>query len=114
MHELGITQTLIKLILVECKEHHVESPKVIELELGHLTTYKKDAIMFHYSILKKENKVLKNSNLNIREITGKIFCNDCKKESNLEDPTMIFCQLCDSSEVEIIQGKEFIIKDIVY
>ena len=56
--------------------------------------------------------IIENSELVIEEIKGVIFCNDCKKESAVVDSCMIFCNLCDSSNINIIKGKDFVIKKI--
>jgi hydrogenase nickel incorporation protein HypA/HybF len=112
MHELSATNHLIELISNECQINKIKSPKKIIVELGMLTTYKKDPILFYFDLIKKDIKLLKNSKLVIKEVKGKILCNKCKKESVINEAIMIFCQKCNSGDVEIINGKDLILKEI--
>ena len=112
MHELTITKTLIDLIISECKKEGIENPKKIITELGALTAYKKDQILFYYELLKKESPYTLNAELIIKETHGKIECNKCKKESVVKDALTIFCPACNCCDVSIIHGREFIVKEI--
>jgi hydrogenase nickel incorporation protein HypA/HybF len=112
MHELAITQNLISLIEQECTAQQICNPKQIVVDLGFFTTYSKDSILFYFNILKKEVPLLSKTKLKINTIAGKIICNECKTISTITDPRMILCQRCHSSDVQILQGKEFILKEI--
>ena len=112
MHELSVTKSLIDIIDSECRENRI-TPKKIIAELGTLTSFKPDPIIFYYDILKKENSLLRDSILVIESVQGKIKCNECKKESMLEDNIMIFCPKCKSSDVEIISGRDFKLKEVI-
>jgi hydrogenase nickel incorporation protein HypA/HybF len=113
MHELAITTTLVRMIQEECKKKKVVNPKKIELELGRFTNYKKEPIEFYYDLLKKEIPLLEKSELIIREIKGKVRCNECKKESTIDDPLFTFCIHCNSGNVDIIYGKDILLKEII-
>jgi len=107
MHELAVTKQLIDLVIKECRKNNLEKPKQIITELGELTTYKKDPIIFYYSILKKEMPILSSAELVVHEVKGIIKCKKCSKESSIDSLYMILCPSCDSNDVEIMQGKDF-------
>jgi len=107
MHELSITKELIRITLEESK-----CPHTIKVKLGRLTSYRKDPIIFYFDQLKNDHEVLKNSTLDIEEIDGQIKCNHCKKESIVNDPTMIFCPLCESSDITFIKGQDIVVESI--
>jgi hydrogenase nickel incorporation protein HypA/HybF len=113
MHELSITKQLIQNILHECKINNIKKPKKIQIELGILTTYKKDPILFYYNQLKKEISLLNNSNLDVLKINGELFCNNCNNTSSIIEPFMIFCPICESLNIKITKGKEFNLKKII-
>jgi hydrogenase nickel incorporation protein HypA/HybF len=98
MHELAITKAIIEAIKAK------DSPRHAIVDLGTLTTYKKDPIMYYFDMLKEESG-LKDTELKINVIPGKVICNECKEESIVK-PYMIICKHCNSLDVEIIQGKE--------
>jgi hydrogenase nickel incorporation protein HypA/HybF len=112
MHELAITQNLIALVEDECNKQHILNPTKIMVDLGFFTTYSKECILFYYSLLRKDIPLLKKTKLKINTIEGKIQCDECKKISTVNDPRMILCQHCHSLNVQIIQGKEFILREI--
>ena len=112
MHELGVTQSLIDVVKYECEKNNIVNPKRVVVELGSLTSFKKDPILFYFDILKEENPLICDTELVINEIEGVVKCFDCEKESVIEDPCLIFCMNCDSTNVEVVKGKEFIIKEI--
>ncbi len=106
MHEMAVTKAIAEMIVKESKKNSIK-PKKAVLELGQLTNYKKDSILFFFDIIKKDEPLLNNTVLEINEKQGIVQCNDCKKQSKVEEAIMIFCPECESSNVEIIDGKEF-------
>ena len=113
MHELAVTQSLIEAIISECEKNKIKQPTKIIVDLGYFTSYAKESILMYYEIISKEFSKLNNTTLEINEIPGKIKCNQCKKNSIIKDAYMMFCTHCHSSDIKIIQGKEFIIKKIM-
>ena len=114
MHELAITETLVETIKKECEKNKIKTPTKITIELGILTTYKKESIKFYYDILKKENDLIKNTVLKIKEKKAKVCCNKCKRQSSIKDNFAILCRRCNSNDVKIIEGKEINIEKIDY
>ncbi len=114
MHELSITKRIIEVILEEVQNKKCESVKMVSLELGNLTTYSKNSILFYFDLLKKNFPIIKRSQIKIKEVKGKILCNNCGRTSFIKDPYLIFCNFCNSSDIAILQGKEFKIKRIRY
>jgi len=113
MHELAVTQSLIRSVLSELEQNNVDNPKGIVVELGLLTSYVKDSILFYYDLIRKDIPSLAHVDLIIHEVPGKIICRECNTEQTIQDPYLIFCKQCHSTNVDIIQGKEFIIKKII-
>jgi hydrogenase nickel incorporation protein HypA/HybF len=112
MHELSITKDIMKMLEEECIKNKISHPRKIYLELGKFTNYKSDPIKFYFDALKKESDLLSQSEVVIEDIDCIIECNECHKECLIEDPIMIFCLHCRSSDVRIISGKEFNIRAI--
>ncbi len=49
--------------------------------------------------------------LNIEEVPLVLKCSDCNQETETDDLIMI-CPRCNSVSVDIVQGKEFLIKSM--
>ena len=111
MHELDISRHFIEILLSECEEKNITSPKSVKVLLGQLTTYKADPIIFYFDQFKKDT-ILKGTVLDIKEVPGKLRCLECKKEFTIDDPYDMFCTRCQSPNIEILEGKEFLIQSI--
>ncbi|MBN1502365.1 hydrogenase maturation nickel metallochaperone HypA [Candidatus Woesearchaeota archaeon] len=112
MHELRITKVLVEQIVNECNTNNIIEPKRVIVELGELTNYKKEPILYYYDFIRSQTHLLENTELVINEIKGKIRCNSCSKESEIKENYLILCPLCKSLDVHIIQGRDFILKEI--
>lgn len=108
MHERSISESLLSMVLKRSK-----SPKKVFVELGALTTFKPDPIHFYFDQFKKAHVNLQTTELHIEEVEGILLCNECKKESKVLDQTLLFCPLCESFDTEVVQGKDFILKEII-
>jgi len=111
MHELSATKSIIKTIIEECTKNK-SRPEEIFIDVGELTTYKKASLVHYYDTLKKDDELLKDSRLLVKEIDTKIICNDCKKTGKIIDTTIMLCPVCNSGNIDIIEGKDLIIKKI--
>ncbi|MFH1448022.1 MAG: hydrogenase maturation nickel metallochaperone HypA [Candidatus Micrarchaeota archaeon] len=112
MHELAVTKSIIRVVVSECRRRNVKTPKKVIIELGNLTAYKKEPVLFYFDMLKTEERMLSETVLEVNEMPGKIRCNKCKKESGVNEAYLMMCPECESTDVEIIQGKDFIIASI--
>jgi hydrogenase nickel incorporation protein HypA/HybF len=110
MHEASIVRTLIELILE--KSFEFEKVERVSLELGELTNYHPDSIFFYFDSFKRSYDKLSNSILEIDFKEGILFCNDCNREGRVLEKFMIFCPFCNSSDVKIIKGEGFLIREI--
>ena len=112
MHELSITKSLIRDIKQACESNQISAAKSINVELGMLTTYKKEPLIHYFNALKPNSPVISNAELIVKEIPGKIYCKNCQKESAVNDTTQIFCKKCESFDVIIIDGMDIRLKSI--
>lgn len=112
MHEYGITNEVVHQILHACENNKIDYPKIISVELGELTTYQKESVLFYFESFKKNNDKLKEAILKIKMIKGKIKCNACKKESIVKPMPLILCPKCSSLDTEVLDGNKIIIKEI--
>lgn len=73
MHELAITKEMIELVKKECQERGIKSLKSIIIELGSLTTYKKDCILYYYDLLREQDELINSAELVVNENDGNEF-----------------------------------------
>ena len=51
MHEFAITRTLVELIKKECLDKKIDVLSSVVVELGELTNYKKESLLFYYDLI---------------------------------------------------------------
>lgn len=112
MHEHDVVADLVEMLVEECQERSFETIHRVTTELGELTTFEEYPIQFYFDILKKDHPPLKESELIVNKVRGKVFCRTCGKENDIDDPAIMLCPECYSSDIEVIAGKDFIIKEI--
>ncbi len=111
MHEHSITNEVVHRILHACEDSGV-SPKKITVELGLLSGYKKDPVLFYFESIKKDHDVLSQAELDIVEVKGRILCNQCGLDSDVEPSPLIICPACESADVKILEGDKIVIREI--
>lgn len=112
MHELAVTKSIIGLLRDYCLQHKIARLHEAVLVVGALTTYASDSLQFYYGLLAKEDALLQGSRLTVKRVEPLIHCSACGKDESIDDPLMFFCPSCSSSDVTVLSGREFMIKEI--
>lgn len=110
MHELSIATNIIEFAEEFARDHQATKIKRIELEVGQLSGIFIDNLKFALEFAVKDT-VLDQAEVVIDEIRGKSKCNKCLTIFEIVDWSTI-CPACQSSDFEIISGKELQIKSI--
>jgi len=117
MHELSIAQEIIENIIRSAQEHNAEKIEKITLEVGKLLLLNPEQLKFGLELLSKDTPA-EGMEIEIKFIPAKIKCKNNHITSISPDVEFLDiarhlkCSCCDS-EVEIIGGRELIIKRIV-
>lgn len=115
MHELDITKDLIKKIKSLAKDNNIKEGNVI-IEIGKLSTFSRKPIEFYFEQFTAKDDFFKDRKLKltINEAEGRIKCNDCKKESTIDNMADKYCPECLSFNTEIISGRDVMIRKIEF
>ena len=117
MHELSIASEIIETILKSAQEHNAKKIEEITLDIGKLLLLNPEQLKFGLELLSKDTPA-EGMKIEIKFIPAKIKCKN--NHITLIDPGIDFldiarhlkCSKCDS-EVEIIEGRELLLKKIV-
>jgi hydrogenase nickel incorporation protein HypA/HybF len=105
MHELGITQNIVAIVIEHAKGSKVQR---VVLEIGQLSAIMPDAIQFCFDIC-TQGTALEGAILEIREIPGLARCRQCNTKISLDKPFGI-CKC--GGQLDLITGEELKIKEI--
>lgn len=116
-----MTDELVKRVLKEAKKHCADKVLEVHLEVGKLTLLGLEQMRFWYEVISKDS-ILEGSKLVIDQVDGAVKCKHCGYEGavnyfkeaiyHITLPTLS-CPKC-SEITEIIQGRDCIIKKIVF
>ena len=112
MHELGVVFHVIKSVEAVAEENGLTEIKSVTLQIGEVSTVIEDYLRkcWKWSVEKK-SVLLQNTELLVEKIQAITYCEDCKEqyETVAHGKT---CPYCGSQSTYLIQGNEFMIKEI--
>jgi len=118
MHEFSTMQAIVNAILEEAKKYKAKEISKVVLQIGELTFLGEEQMKFAFDIL-KEGTLLEKAELLIEKVQARVRCKcgykgsidyGMKEEFHITIP-ILKCPKC-GSEVEIIKGRECLIKKV--
>ena len=110
MHELAITEEVLKVILRHAEEAEASKVNRIELVIGDMTSFVNDSIQFCFDML-SQNTIAEGAELIFRRVPVTIRCRECRTEFVPENREWI-CSVCGAYAGEVVAGREFYIDHI--
>ena len=118
MHELSMAQGIINAVLETAEANDATEVNEVSVEVGRLAMINPEQLEFILGVL-IENKIMEDAKITFEEIPAEIICSDCnfKGEAILDDSDhyapLVKCPECDSLGVEVLNGKDIVVKNIV-
>lgn len=110
MHELPVTESILKVTLRHAMTHKAKKVTDIYLVIGQWSSIIDDSIQFHWDIL-SDNTIAKGATLHFERIPVELFCLDCSHTYTPTDKELV-CPKCESSRIKVTKGDEFNIDSI--
>ncbi len=110
MHELAITQSILDIAKKAAREHDAKKVQSVRIMLGEYSGVVPQCIQYYFDVISKDT-VAEGAVLDIRRLPVVIHCNTCGKENEIER-LHVSCPLCGSTDLKLIQGREFYIESM--
>lgn len=110
MHELSITEGLLKIVLDEVEKHSISRVNTVKLKIGELTGVQAAALTFCFEQLTKDTPV-EGADLQIDSVPIKVKCLDCQEVFSADDHSF-FCPGCSGLHTELLSGRELYVHEI--
>ena len=110
MHELGITESIVKIVLDKAKEAQASKITEINLVVGELSGFVPDCIQFYFDILSKDT-IAQEASLHFESMPAQLRCRNCATNFHPQD-ALWECPKCQSPSLEITGGRELYIKSM--
>lgn len=111
MHEMAITEQIAQIAIRHGKEHGAESISDLYLVIGDLSSVVDDSVRFYWDIV-TQGTICEGARLHFQRIPAKLRCQECDLEYTLQDLELTLCPRCESSRVEVLEGREFQLQSI--
>lgn len=111
MHELGVVFKVIDNLKAVAKENQVTEISSVTLALGEVSTVIPKYLTDCWKWAVKKQDLLRDCELRISRIPAITYCEDCGKTYSTVQSGKI-CPHCGSDHTYLIQGQEFMIKEI--
>ncbi|MCI7765748.1 hydrogenase maturation nickel metallochaperone HypA [Helicobacter sp.] len=112
MHEFSIVSSLIENCERIAKENNAKLVVEVYLEIGRRSGV--NAVLLQRAFEEfKIGSVCERAKLLVEEVEVEVFCEFCKKQSQVVEICYTKCPLCQNEGVKIVKGTEMLIKRLV-
>jgi hydrogenase nickel incorporation protein HypA/HybF len=111
MHEMSLTEGVVKILEDQAQAHGFAKVKTVWLEIGALSNVEPESMEFCFGAVAKQSPVASEAVLQIVTIPGQAACLDCGSTVEIAqryDP----CPKCGGFGLKVIGGTEMKIKEL--
>lgn len=108
MHELPITESILKIVLDAAGNRRVSA---INLVIGDLSSMVDDSVQFYFDILSK-GTVAEHAILNFQRQPGAVMCWSCGNSFVTRAPLPPACPECSSTRLQVTGGRALRVESI--
>ncbi|MEW6285659.1 MAG: hydrogenase maturation nickel metallochaperone HypA [Chloroflexota bacterium] len=110
MHELPVTQSLLKIALDHAERANAKKVLGLNIVMGELSSMVDDSVQFYWAIIAKDT-IAENAVLRFRRVPAELQCLSCAEKYHPTDGEFI-CPKCGNIGAKIIAGEEFLLESI--
>lgn len=110
MHELAITQSILDIAEKVGREHSFTRVREVRIKLGAYSGLMPECIQDYFDVISR-GTVAEGAKLDIQTLPVIIHCNSCGEDNEI-DRWHIRCPLCASTDLKMIQGREFYLESL--
>jgi len=110
MHEIRIAEDLSVIVLDAARKENLSKVTKVNISFGQMVQIVPDIFEFAFRETVR-NSIAQDAETDIEIIPVKMKCKNCGSDFQVKE-TLFACNECNSTDLEIIQGKELFIKSI--
>ncbi len=113
MHELPITESILKIVLKHAEMNNVRKVVTIHLQVGKLSDLEDDWIQRYFDYLSK-GTLAEGAKLKIERTPVVMQCNACSTPYEVEKESIgdLVCPACGEKGSTLLSGREYTIKEM--
>jgi len=110
MHELSITESLLKTACEYAEKNQAHKVTSLNLVIGELSGVIDESVQFYWDMI-SENTVCEKATLKFEKRKAMMLCTDCENGFEL-DGELKPCPKCGSMNLKVLSGREFLLDSI--
>ncbi len=110
MHELAITEEILRITVEHAEKAQAERVTDIHLVIGDLSSVVDDSVQFYFDF-SSPGTVAEGAELHFRRVPARLRCRQCGQEFEPENRNW-HCPNCQALGGDVIQGREFYLESI--
>ncbi len=112
MHELSVMSNILDIVQEHAQKNNAKKVYKINLKIGDLSDIIPEWAQTYFDMLSKDT-VADGAALSIEKVPVTVKCNSCGNTHTFADKDWSFtCVKCESSDITLIEGREFYITSI--
>ncbi|MBW2560360.1 MAG: hydrogenase maturation nickel metallochaperone HypA [Deltaproteobacteria bacterium] len=113
MHELPITESILKIVLRHAEGQRVRKVVAIHLQIGRLSDLEDEWIQRYFDYLSK-GTIAEGARLKIERTPVMMQCNACRTSYEVEAARIgdLVCPACGEGSGTLLSGREYYIKEM--
>ncbi len=110
MHELSVTESVLKIACEHAKKAHATAVTDIYLVIGRLSSIVDESVQFYWDFISKDT-LCEHAKLHFRREPAILLCMACQNQYELAEE-LTPCPKCGSAQVQVVSGDEFNLESI--
>ena len=108
MHELSLCEAIADVVKSHAAGRHVD---VVRVRIGALRQVVPESLSFCWTLV-RDSENMPDAELELECVSARVRCRSCGQESEITSAWSIWCPRCDSSDVEVLHGNEFLVTSL--
>ncbi len=113
MHELPVTESILKVALTHAQKNHAQKITAIHLQVGELSDLEDEWMQRYFDYLSKDS-IAAGAKLKIERIPVVMQCEDCSESFrvDIKKEKEIVCPGCNGKNNKLVSGREYLVKSM--
>ncbi|MBU4000886.1 MAG: hydrogenase maturation nickel metallochaperone HypA [Proteobacteria bacterium] len=113
MHELPVTESILRVVLTYANQNNVQKVTTIHLEVGEMSDLEDEWMQRYFEYIAKDS-IASEAKLNILRKPVVMQCEDCQEsfQVDIRAAGEIVCPGCKGKNHRLVSGREYFVKSI--
>src|ERR1044072_3214600 len=108
MDELSLLEGIARVLKGDTDGRHVD---VVRVRVGALRQVVPESLSFCWTLV-RDAEDMPDAELELECVSAQVWCRACGGQYEIASPWAIWCAQCDSSDVEVLRGNEFLVTSL--